>query len=123
GDATAIVLARARAAGVTGLGNSSPDTATARRIDERLARLVVGRDPMAIPAIWADLRREVRNRGYRGVCAMAISAVDNALWDLKARLLGVPIVTLLGAARDGVTAYSSVGFTSLPGPCLTHRHA
>ncbi len=113
-DSTTIVIVQARAAGVTGLGYTYADTATARLIDERLARLVVGRDPMAIPAIWADLRREVRNLGYRGVCAMAISAVDNALWDLKARLLGVPLVTLLGAVRDGVPVYGSGGFTSYP---------
>ena len=68
---------------------------------------------MAI-GIWADLRREVRNLGHPGICAMAISAVDGALWDLKARLLGVPLVTLLGAVRDGVPVYGSGGFTSYP---------
>src|SRR5690606_18931096 len=104
-DSTTIVIVEVRAAGVTGLGYTYADTATARLIGEHLVRLVVGRDPMTIPAIWADLRREVRNLGYRGVCAMAISAVDNALWDLKARLLGVPLVTLLGAVRDGVPVY------------------
>ncbi len=43
---------------------------------------------------------------------MAISGVDNALWDLKARLLGLPLVTLLGAVRDGVLVYGSGGFTT-----------
>ncbi len=43
---------------------------------------------------------------------MAISAVDNALWDLKARLLDLPLVNLLGAVRDGVPVYGSGGFTS-----------
>lgn len=113
-DSTTIVIVQARAADVTGLGYTYADTATARLIDERLARLVVGRDPMTIPAIWADLHREVRNLGHPGICAMAISAVDNALWDLKARLLGVPLVTLLGAVRDGVPVYGSGGFTSYP---------
>jgi len=43
---------------------------------------------------------------------MAISAVDAALWDLKARLLNLPLVTLLGAVREGVAVYGSGGFTS-----------
>ena len=111
-DSTTIVIVEVRAAGVTGLGYTYADTATARLIGEHLVRLVVGRDPMTIPAIWADLRREVRNLGRPGICAMAISAVDNALWDLKARLLGLPLVALLGAVRDGVPVYGSGGFTA-----------
>src|SRR4051794_3630491 len=43
---------------------------------------------------------------------MAISAVDNALWDLKARLLGVSLLDLLGAVRDRAPVYGSGGFTS-----------
>jgi L-alanine-DL-glutamate epimerase-like enolase superfamily enzyme len=43
---------------------------------------------------------------------MAIAAVDNALWDLKARLLDIPLVSLLGAARDEIAIYGSGGFTS-----------
>ena len=43
---------------------------------------------------------------------MAISAVDIALWDLKARLLGCPLAGLLGRARDAVPVYGSGGFTS-----------
>ena len=54
----------------------------------------------------------VRNIGRRGVCAIAISAVDVALWDLKARLLDVPLVHLLGSLRDDVPIYGSGGFTS-----------
>jgi L-alanine-DL-glutamate epimerase-like enolase superfamily enzyme len=43
---------------------------------------------------------------------MAISAIDNALWDLRARLLNVPLVSLLGRVRDGIPVYGSGGFTS-----------
>src|SRR5207248_8221998 len=61
--------------------------------------------------------RRIRNLGRPGVCSMGISAVDCALWDLKARLLGVPLVKLLGQVRESVPAYASGGFTSLgPGP-------
>jgi L-alanine-DL-glutamate epimerase-like enolase superfamily enzyme len=54
----------------------------------------------------------VRNLGWRGVAACAISALDTALWDLKARLLDVPLVRLLGRARYAVPIYGSGGFTS-----------
>ena len=43
---------------------------------------------------------------------MAIAAIDIALWDLKARLLGLPLVTLLGTVRESVPVYGSGGFTS-----------
>jgi L-alanine-DL-glutamate epimerase-like enolase superfamily enzyme len=56
--------------------------------------------------------RSVRNLGWRGICATAISAVDVALWDLKARLLDRPLVQLLGATRSAVPIYGSGGFTS-----------
>jgi L-alanine-DL-glutamate epimerase-like enolase superfamily enzyme len=54
----------------------------------------------------------VRNLGRPGIASMAISAVDTALWDLKARLLNIPLVTLLGAVRKAVPIYGSGGFTS-----------
>jgi L-alanine-DL-glutamate epimerase-like enolase superfamily enzyme len=56
--------------------------------------------------------RAVRNAGKPGLVAMAISAVDIALWDLKARVLGLPLVRLLGAARPDVPVYGSGGFTT-----------
>jgi L-alanine-DL-glutamate epimerase-like enolase superfamily enzyme len=65
----------------------------------------------------------VRNLGSRGICATAISAVDAALWDLKARLLDLPLVTLLGSARDGIDVYGSGGFTSYPIDRLTTQLA
>jgi L-alanine-DL-glutamate epimerase-like enolase superfamily enzyme len=54
----------------------------------------------------------IRNLGLPGIASMALSAVDVALWDLKSRLLEVPLVTLLGAARPAIAAYGSGGFTS-----------
>ena len=56
--------------------------------------------------------RSCRNLGRPGVASMAITAVDTALWDLKARLLGLPLATLLDAARADVPIYGSGGFTS-----------
>jgi L-alanine-DL-glutamate epimerase-like enolase superfamily enzyme len=54
----------------------------------------------------------IRNLGRPGISSMAIAAVDNALWDLKSRILDVPLVRLLGAARDAIPVYGSGGFTS-----------
>jgi L-alanine-DL-glutamate epimerase-like enolase superfamily enzyme len=58
------------------------------------------------------MRAKVRNVGYPGIAAGAISAVDVALWDLKARLLEVPLSSLLGRVRERVRVYGSGGFTS-----------
>lgn len=111
-DHTTLVLVRAEAAGKTGLGYTYADPATAKLIDQLLAKVVQGRDVMAIPACWEAMVRRIRNLGRPGIVSMAISAVDSALWDLKARILDLPLVTLLGAARDAVPVYGSGGFTS-----------
>jgi L-alanine-DL-glutamate epimerase-like enolase superfamily enzyme len=111
-DKTTLVLVEAMAGGVRSVGYSYADTATARLIHDLLAELVIGQDAMAVPGVWARMIREIRNLGRPGIVSMAISAVDAALWDLKARLLKVPLVTLLGAVRAGVPVYGSGGFTS-----------
>jgi L-alanine-DL-glutamate epimerase-like enolase superfamily enzyme len=111
-NSTTLVVVDAEAGGVRGCGYSYADLATATLIRDTLARVVVGRDAMAIPGVWGALVDEVRNIGRRGIASMAISAIDNALWDLKARLLDVPLVALLGPVRDRVPVYGSGGFTS-----------
>lgn len=74
--------------------------------------MVHGRDVMEIPACWKAMVSATRNLGRPGIVSMAISAVDSALWDLKARLLGLPLATLLGKVREAVPIYGSGGFTS-----------
>ena len=111
-SSTTMVLARVRGAGLEGLGYTYADTATAALIRDKLAPLLIGRDAWAIGARWIDMTRAVRNLGRTGICSMAISAVDCALWDLKGKLIGASLVDLLGASRDGVEAYGSGGFTS-----------
>jgi L-alanine-DL-glutamate epimerase-like enolase superfamily enzyme len=111
-DATTMVLVRARAAGETGLGFSYTSAAAAKVVEELLADAVKGGDALSPQASWLAMRRAVRNAGYPGVIASAISAVDVALWDLKARLLGVPLSVMLGPLREGVPIYGSGGFTS-----------
>jgi L-alanine-DL-glutamate epimerase-like enolase superfamily enzyme len=109
---TTIVVVELEAGGVRGLGYTYAPVAAATLIEDRLAERVQGRDVFAIPAIWAELQQSVRNAGQPGIAAMAISALDTALWDAKARMLGLPLALLLGPARDRVPVYGSGGFTS-----------
>ena len=86
-ESTTMVLVEVRPGGKTGLGYSYADTATARLVRDLLAGVVEGRDAMAVPGAMAAMVAAVRNLGRPGIASMAISAVDTALWDLKARLL------------------------------------
>ncbi|MGH2443232.1 MAG: enolase C-terminal domain-like protein, partial [Chloroflexota bacterium] len=111
-DSTTMVVVEARAAGATGLGYTYADGATARLIRDTLADVVRGRNAMDVPGSWAAMVHSIRNLGRPGISSMAIAAVDVALWDLKARILDVSLVTLLGAAHDSVPVYGSGGFTT-----------
>jgi L-alanine-DL-glutamate epimerase-like enolase superfamily enzyme len=111
-DSTTLVVVHAAAGGRRGVGYTYADTATAQLIHHGLAPRVRGCDPLDVPAAWRTMTHAVRNLGRPGISSMAIAAVDNALWDLKARLLDLPLVKLLGAAHDGVPVYGSGGFTS-----------
>jgi L-alanine-DL-glutamate epimerase-like enolase superfamily enzyme len=113
-DATTMVIAEVRAGGETGIGYSYGDAAIAAVIDGTLAGVVTGMDALAPGAAWAAMTRAVRNSLASGLCAYAISAIDVALHDLKARLLGVALADLLGRWHDGVEIYGSGGFTSYP---------
>ncbi len=93
--------------GARGTGFTYADTATARLVHDLLARVVHGRDAMQAPAAWQAMVQAIRNLGRPGIASMAIAAVDAALWDLKARLLGLPLVALLGAVRESVPIYGS----------------
>src|SRR5581483_8818414 len=86
--------------------------AAARVIEDALKGAVKGRNALDIPACWQAMCVSVRNMGRSGIAACAISAVDNALWDLKAKLLDVPLIALLGRARDSIAVYGSGGFTT-----------
>ncbi|HET7403306.1 MAG TPA: enolase C-terminal domain-like protein [Usitatibacter sp.] len=111
-SATTLVIARVRAAGREGIGYTYADTAAAELIRGKLAGVLVGCDAWATGARWIDMTRAVRNLGRAGICAMAISALDIALWDLKGKLTGLPLAAMLGASRDAIMAYGSGGFTS-----------
>src|ERR1051326_759731 len=109
---TTLVLVETTAAGKSGMGYTYADSATAALIHDTLAEAVTGLDALSPPGAYAAMWRRIRNLGRPGICSMAISAVDCALWDLKARILNVPLVTLLGPLREAAPAYGSGGFTS-----------
>lgn len=111
-DATTVVTVHATGGGATGLGFSYATGACAPLIREVLAPAVVGREALDVPGAWSEMVRAIRNIGRAGVASMAIAAVDVALWDLKAKLLGLPLCTVLGRCRDAAPVYGSGGFTS-----------
>ena len=111
-DKTTIVIVEVSAGGKSGLGYSYADVSTAKLIQSMLADVVKGRDALNVPGCWLAMVKSIRNLGRPGIASMAISAVDAALWDLKARLLDVALVTLLGAVREAAPVYGSGGFTS-----------
>ncbi len=109
---TTVVLVTATAGGQQGTGWTYGAAAAAAVVTDVLAQAVLGRSAFDIAAASESMARAVRNIGRGGVASMAISAVDVALWDLKARLLGVPVTDLLGRVHEQVAAYGSGGFTS-----------
>jgi len=111
-EATTIVVVHAYAAGVAGLGYTYADVSTAKLIESKLAGVVQGGNATAPRSAWSAMVRATRNLGRPGITAMAISAVDVALWDLHARLLGAPLARVLGAGHDHVPVYGSGGFTA-----------
>jgi len=111
-DKTTLVLVTAQAGGEEGTGWTYAAGAAASVVTDVLAGVVLGRNAFDITGASEAMTRAVRNIGRPGVAATAISAVDVALWDLKARLLSLPVADLLGRARQHVPVYGSGGFTS-----------
>lgn len=111
-DSTTCVVVEVVCDGLTGTGWTYGDASVAGLVSGVLAHVVEGGDALAVADRWTDQVRALRNIGARGVGAMAVSAVDTALWDLRARLLGVPLHRLLGSARASVPVYGSGGFTT-----------
>jgi L-alanine-DL-glutamate epimerase-like enolase superfamily enzyme len=111
-DSTVMTLVQARAGGRCGTGWTYGSAACAAVVTGKLAGVVRGRDPMDTGGAWEAMVRAVRNDGRPGAVGYAVSAVDVALWDLKARLLGISLPRLLGAVRSAVPVYGSGGFTT-----------
>ena len=111
-DSTTIVVVEAHAGAKAGLGYTYAPAAAGKLVEEKLASEVEGADALAPAETWEKLGRALRNAGRPGIGAMALAAVDCALWDLKARLLELPLVDVLPRAHDAVPLYGSGGFCS-----------
>lgn len=111
-DSTTLVLVRLRAGKARGLGYTYAHECCVPLIREKLFPLIRGRNAMDNRLFREQLNATVRNFGRRGIASTAIAAVDVALWDLKACLLGAPLAQLLGAVREKIPVYGSGGFTS-----------
>jgi L-alanine-DL-glutamate epimerase-like enolase superfamily enzyme len=122
-DATVLVVAEVRAGGSSGMGYTYADAAVAGLIRSKLAKAIEGMDALSIEAAWHAMGSALRNLGGPGLSAMAVSAVDTALWDLKGKLLGLSLARLLGAVRPSIPAYGSGGFTSYGIPRLQRQLA
>jgi L-alanine-DL-glutamate epimerase-like enolase superfamily enzyme len=122
-DSTTIVVVEASHGGTTGVGYTYGAAAIGSLIESKLAGAVADCDPMDPQAAWAAMTRTIRNDGETGIAYMAISAVDVALWDLKARLLDLPLARLLGRWREETPVYGSGGFTSYTSERLVEQLA
>jgi L-alanine-DL-glutamate epimerase-like enolase superfamily enzyme len=112
-DATTAVVVTLAAEGCTGTGWTYSSRAAATVVDDELAKHIVGANVLDVSAGWSAMRRAARNLGTRGLVMQAISAVDVAWWDLKARVLDAALGDLLGRCRNAVPVYGSGGFTTL----------
>lgn len=109
---TTLVVARVHCGDTAGTGWTYGHSTATAVITELLADLIVGLDAMDTGAAFDTMARALRNVGRSGIAGQALSAIDVALWDLKARLLDVPLHRLLGGVRDAVPVYGSGGFTT-----------
>jgi L-alanine-DL-glutamate epimerase-like enolase superfamily enzyme len=109
---TTLIVVEVSGGGLTGLGYTYAGAGCRAVVEGPLARAVTGRSVLDVTGAWQAMVRAVRNLGRPGLVSCAISAVDTALWDLKATLLGVPVCRLLGATREEVPVYGSGGFTT-----------
>jgi L-alanine-DL-glutamate epimerase-like enolase superfamily enzyme len=111
-DKTTILVVHLEGGGRRGVGYANANAAAAKIVRGVLEGRVVGADAMDIAGVWQGMCVAARNVGRPGLCASAISAVDNALWDLKAKLLDLPLAKLLGQAHERIDIYGRGGFTS-----------
>jgi L-alanine-DL-glutamate epimerase-like enolase superfamily enzyme len=105
--------------GLVGLGETYPSPESEKAVVRRLAPLLIGRNPLEIDRLWADMFQTVASSGWAGSEIRAISALDIALWDLAGKALGAPIYQLLGgASRPSIriynTCYDHVDFLTEP---------
>ena len=111
-DSTTIIITEISAGGKIGLGYTYSHESTADLIKDKLYRIIHESNAMDITQNWNNMYKAIRNIGRPGIVSSAIAAVDIALWDLKAKILELPLVVLMGKVHDSTPIYGSGGFTS-----------
>jgi L-rhamnonate dehydratase len=90
--------------GMKGLGYGGPGASFV--VERHLTKLLIGENPFDLERLWDIMWRSTLYYGRKGLVIHAISAVDNALWDLVGKVLGVPVYRLLGGAtKERIPAY------------------
>jgi len=108
-------LVKVSAGGVEGIGfcyaGSSGGTLVAQAVEQLLTPILLGCDSLLVEGLWQRMFQETLLHGRAGSAMRAISILDCALWDLNARVAGLPLYKYLGAAvEDAVPAYASGGY-------------
>lgn len=101
--------------GLEGFGvtyNEVGGLATRMLIEESLAPMLIGRDPFETEQYWQDMFQYLRGVGRKGLLYCALSAVDIALWDLKGKIIDMPLYKFLGGQKTRLPVYASGGWSS-----------
>ena len=120
-DSTTLIVVHLKSGNEAGLGYTYASPSVAPLIRELAKKHLVGKNAFDIPGCRLALERAVRNFGRSGLAACAISAIDTALWDLKAKVLGLALAALLGRCRETAPIYGSGGFTTYSDVRLTEQ--
>ncbi len=111
-DAGLNVVKIATDEGIIGIGlggGMTDDGKVFQAIGDQFAPVVEGQDPLANEKIWDDLWQP-KLIGRRGLTTRVISAIDNALWDVKGKAANMPVYKLLGGYSDSVPVYIAGGY-------------
>jgi L-alanine-DL-glutamate epimerase-like enolase superfamily enzyme len=111
-NSTTLILVELHAANVIGIGYTYAHKTAAAVARELIEKHCLHQNPLDINSLFTAMRQSQRNYGSEGIGATALSAVDIALWDLKAKLLAQPLAALLGPIRRAAPVYGSGGFTT-----------
>lgn len=106
----AVVVKVSTRGGLTGWGEAHhgrAHTAVAKLIETTLKSLALGCDADDVVGVWQRMYRfQLASHGMGAGACLAMSGIDMALWDIRAKAAGVPLYRLLGGARKGVPAYA-----------------
>ena len=120
-DSTSMVLVELECGKTKALGYTYADAGTATVAEKLLKSIVLHSDPFRHAETLQRMLHQIRNLGETGIAMMAVSAIDNALWDMRSRLVDLPLVSFLGQVRDAIPVYGSGGFTTYSDKQLTDQ--